>query len=61
MKKELFTLTCVKDPRVGGYTVYMESMPGLIVEVKDLKDAPKEIAALYPPIGFCIAIASAFI
>ena len=44
MKLEDLKLTCVKDPGVGGYTVWMDSFKGLIVQVEDLKDAPKQIA-----------------
>lgn len=49
MKNEQFKLICVKDPR-GGYTVYMKSMPGLIVEVEHLCDAPKEMAKSFEAI-----------
>ena len=45
MKLEDLKLTCVKDPSgLGGYTVWMESFKGLIVQVEDLKDAPKQVA-----------------
>ena len=39
-----FRLICIKDKEIGGFTVYLERFPLLIVEVKKLKDAPKEIA-----------------
>ena len=40
-------LICVKDPDIGGYTVWPEAMPGMVIEVEDLKDAPREMAKLY--------------
>jgi hypothetical protein len=38
-----YQLVCVKDS--GAWCVYLRNMPMLIVQVDDLKDAPKQIAA----------------
>lgn len=43
MKHGLFTLTCVQD-KDGGYTVFMDQLPALVVEVETLDEAPAKIA-----------------
>lgn len=44
MKVEDFKLICIKDDASNTWIVYHSIFTGLIVQVEDLKDAPKEIA-----------------
>lgn len=37
-------LTCVKSSKDTHWLVYLQSIPAIAVHVKDLDDAPKEIA-----------------
>jgi len=43
MKLSDIKLICIESED-NIWTVYVDKMPGIVVEVKDLKDAPKEIA-----------------
>jgi len=44
MKKESYKLIAIRDS--GVFVVYPASMPGLVVQVKELKDAPAQLAKL---------------
>jgi len=46
MKKEDFKMICIKDDN-NTWCVYLESIPGLIVQVDDLKTAPEELAKAF--------------
>lgn len=37
-------LTCIKEKDVPCYTVYSDQIPGLVVQVDKIEDAPKELA-----------------
>ncbi len=47
MKTSDIKLICIKCKQSGTYTVYPANITGLIVEVDNLKDAPKELAKLF--------------
>jgi len=44
MTDDQFKMICIHELESETYCVYIESMPGLIVQVDNLCDAPKELA-----------------
>lgn len=47
MTKDAFKLICIHDLESGTYCVWAKSMPGLVVQVENLEDAPREMAKSY--------------
>jgi len=43
MDKNKAALVCVED-KSGGWTVYLAALPGIVVEVENLSDAPEKIS-----------------
>jgi hypothetical protein len=39
-----FKIIFIRDGKSGLWTAYLESIPGLIVQVKNREDAPKKLA-----------------
>jgi hypothetical protein len=44
MKEEDIQLICVQDKISMGWTVYLKKLPGIVVKVNDLNDAPEKIS-----------------